>query len=156
MKAGQLGRQLTARVFLNHDLVTDCACVRKGMCTFSTRWRSTFSLWGRQAALGSLFVRDSWPCCTMTGPRQIGSRGCEDGHISFTLADAAHIYCPLSIFKQLGCQPYVSGKHMSLPTHTHSLPLSFRLALLWKIVTFYLTCFPQSYCSYSDVTCVFH
>ena len=34
MKAGQQGPQ---RVFLNHDLVTDCACVLKGMCTFSTR-----------------------------------------------------------------------------------------------------------------------
>ena len=61
------------------------------------------------------------------GPRQIGSRGCEDGHISFTLANATHFYCPLSIFKprvyQLACRTYVSGKHMSLPTHT--LPLSF-------------------------------
>ena len=37
MKAGQQGPQLSARVFLNHDLVTDCACVLKGMCTFSTR-----------------------------------------------------------------------------------------------------------------------
>ena len=36
-KAGQQGPQLSARVFLNHDLVTDCACVLKGMCTFSTR-----------------------------------------------------------------------------------------------------------------------
>ena len=32
MKTGQKGPQLLARVFLNHDLVTDCACVRKGMC----------------------------------------------------------------------------------------------------------------------------
>ena len=37
MKAGQQGPQLSDRVFLNHDLVTDCACVLKGMCTFSTR-----------------------------------------------------------------------------------------------------------------------
>ena len=37
MKAGQQGPQLSARVFLNHDLVTDCACVLKGMCNFSTR-----------------------------------------------------------------------------------------------------------------------
>ena len=36
MKAGQQGPQLSARVFLNHDLVTECACVLKGMCTFST------------------------------------------------------------------------------------------------------------------------
>ena len=62
MKAGQQGPQLSARVFLNHDLVTDCACVLKGMCTFSTRVTSAFSLRGRQAA--------------------------EDGHISLTLADA--------------------------------------------------------------------
>ena len=27
MKAGQQGPQLLARVFLNHSLVTDCACV---------------------------------------------------------------------------------------------------------------------------------
>ena len=31
MKAGQQGPQLSARVFLNHDLVTDCACIHKGM-----------------------------------------------------------------------------------------------------------------------------
>ena len=37
MKAGQQGPQLSARVFLNHDLVTDCACVLKEMCTFPTR-----------------------------------------------------------------------------------------------------------------------
>ena len=131
MKAGQQGPQLTAQVFLNHDLVTDCACVHKGMCTFSTRWRSAFSLRGRQVALVRLFVRDSWPLCTVTGPRQIGSRGCEDGHISFTLANATHFYCPLSIFKprvyQLACRTYVSGKHMSLPTHTHSHTLSLSL-----------------------------
>ena len=51
MKAGQQGPQLSARVFLNHDLVTDCACVHKGMCSFTTQWQSAFSLQGRQAAL---------------------------------------------------------------------------------------------------------
>ena len=134
MRAGQQGPQLSARVFLNHDLVTDCASVHKGMCSFSTRWRSAFSLWGRQSGLGRLFVRDSWPLCTVTGPAgQLGSRGCEDGHISFTLADATHFYCRLSIFKpqvyQLACRTYVSGKHMSLPTHTHTLPLSLSVCM---------------------------
>ena len=37
MKAGQQGPQLSARVFLNHDLVTDYACIHKGMCSFSTQ-----------------------------------------------------------------------------------------------------------------------
>ena len=64
MKAGQQGPQLSARVFLNHDLVTDCACVLKGMCTFSTRWRA-LSVFGVDRRLLA-----------------------EDGHISLTLADA--------------------------------------------------------------------
>ena len=37
MKAGQKGPQLLARVFLNHDLVTDCACEHKGMCSLTTQ-----------------------------------------------------------------------------------------------------------------------
>ena len=53
----------------------------------------------------------------------------KDSHISSTLADATHFYCPLSIFKppvyQLVCRTYVSGKHMWLRTHTLSLSLSF-------------------------------
>ena len=32
MKASQKEPQLSALVFLNHDLVTDCKCVHKGMC----------------------------------------------------------------------------------------------------------------------------
>ena len=52
MRAGQQGPQLMTRVFLNHDLVTDC--IHKGMCSFSTLCWSAFSLWGRQAALGGL------------------------------------------------------------------------------------------------------
>ena len=59
----------------------------------------------------------------VAGPVQMGSRGCKDSHISFTRADATHFYCPLSVFKtpvyQLACRTYVSGRHMSLPTHTH-------------------------------------
>ena len=125
MKAGQLGPQLSARVLLNHDLVTDCACVHKGMCTFTTRWRSAFSLRGRQAALGRLFMRNSWSLCTVTGPRQIGSRGCEDGHISFTLGDATHFYCPLSIFKPRWRVGPTCMANTCRYQHTHTLSLSF-------------------------------
>ena len=64
MKAGQQGPQLSARVFLNHDLVTDCACVLKGMCTFSTRW---------------------WALSVFGVNRRLLA---EYGHISLTLADA--------------------------------------------------------------------
>ena len=42
MKAGQQGPQLSARVFLNPDLVTDCACLHKGWSLLlHTGWCNT-------------------------------------------------------------------------------------------------------------------
>ena len=126
MKAGQQGPQLSVRVFLSHDLVTDCACVHKEMCSFSTRSRNTLSLGltvGSWRSFCARFLTTLYT--TVTGPRQIGSRSCEDGHISFTLADVAHIYCSLSIFKprvyQLGCWTCLANTCRCQNTHTLSL-----------------------------------
>ena len=48
-------------------------------------------------------------------------------HTFIVLCSAARFYCPLFIFKprvyQLAHQTYVSGKHMSLPTLSLSIPL---------------------------------
>ena len=124
MKAGQQGSQLTAQVYLDHDPVTDCACVHKGMCSFSTRCWSAFSLRGRQAALGGLFVRNSWRLCTAAGPQQLGSRGCEDGHVSFTLTDPTHFYCRLFTSVSAGVSDLrVWQTHVATNTYTHSLSL---------------------------------
>ena len=102
MKAGQQGPQLSARVFLNHDLVTDCACVLKGMCTFSTRWRA-LSVFGVDRRLLA-----------------------EDGHISLTLADATlllpSVHLQASSVSSGLSDLCVWQTHVA--TNTHSLSLS--------------------------------
>ena len=104
MKAGQQGPQLSARVFLNHDLVTDCACVHKGMCTFSTRW------WAL-----SVFGVDKWLLA-------------EDGHISLRLADATlllpSVHLQASSVSAGVLDLHVWQTHVATNTHTHSLSLS--------------------------------
>ena len=105
MKAGQQGSQLSARVFLNHDLVTDCACVLKGMCTFSTRWRA-LSVFGVDRRLLA-----------------------EDGHISFTLADAT-LLLPSVHLQASSVSSGVSDLRVwqtHVATNTHSLSLSLSL-----------------------------
>ena len=246
MSAGQQGPQLSAPVFLNHDLVTDCAYLHKGMCS-STRCWSTFSLRGvdrwllevflcaildgfvQQMVPNSLvqeavkmtisvlysnhycskwflphnvyayflcglmctwihesdaelicmsffsdvltycvmlqafiyycsFVRCfwwsraharvcvcmyvvHWHCTAQLSMFDMEKRFRNKiiiiillyGHVSFTLTDPTHFYCPLLIFKpwvyQLVHQTYMSGKHMSLPTHTHTHSHSLSLSL---------------------------
>ena len=106
MKAGQQGPQLSARVFLNHDLVTDCACVLKGMCTF-------IGLPGDDAL--SVFGVD----------RRLLA---EDGHISLTLADAILLLPSERIHLQAssvasGVPAYVTGHPLHCPPHLSTSPV---------------------------------
>ena len=113
MKAGQQGPQLSARVFLNHDLVTDCACVLKGMCTFSTRWRA-LSVFGVDRRLLA-----------------------EDGHISLTLADATlllpSVHLQASSVSSGVLDLRVWQTHVATNTHTHTHSLSLSLSLCMQL-----------------------
>ena len=126
MKAGQQGPQLSVRVFLNHDLVTDCACVHKEMYSFSTRSRNTFSLWGWQSALGGLFVHDSWPLCTLQwpGPDRLAQEAVKMV-TSPSPWQTWHTFIALCPSSNLECISWGVGPvwqtHVAAKTHTRSL-----------------------------------
>ena len=109
MKAGQQGPQLSAWVFLNHDLVTDCACVLKGMCTFSTRW---------------------WALSVFGVDRRLLAK---DGHISLTLADATLLLPSVHLQASSVSSGVLDLRVWQTHVATNTLSLSLSLSLSFSL-----------------------
>ena len=137
MRAGQQGPQLSARVFLNHDLVTDCACVYTKECALflpSDRALSVFGVDRRLLAVFLFAILDGfvqWPVPDSLVQEAVKMVTSPSHWLML------HTFIALCPSSNLECISWRVGPTCLANTcryqHTHTLSLSFCVYAEWYV-----------------------